>query len=120
MLAKSYTDIPMGEFWAMPFGGKPAAYHQVRSDEFPADVIETRSTAHVYGKPLVAAEALTSSLPQWTSTPWTLKWVADKYMAMGVNRLVLHTSPHQPSDAHKPGLIPTRVEADSRWGFPSC
>lgn len=104
MQAKSQTDIPMGEFWAMPFGGQPAAYQQVRSDEFPADIIETRSTAHVYGKPLVAAEALTSSLPQWTSTPWKLKWVADKYMAMGINRLVIHTSPHQPDEAHKPGL----------------
>ncbi len=104
MLAKSLTDIPTGEFWAMPFDGEPAAYHGVRSDEFPADIIETRSTAHVYGKPLVAAEALTSSLPQWTSTPWKLKWVVDKYLAMGVNRLILHTSPHQPSDTHKPGL----------------
>ncbi|UAK23120.1 glycosyl hydrolase [Sphingomonas nostoxanthinifaciens] len=104
MLAKSYTDIPMGEFWAMPFGGKPAAYQGVRADEFPADVIETASTAHVYGKPLVAAESFTSSQPLWTTTPWKLKWVADKYMAMGVNRLVIHTSPHQPDDAHKPGL----------------
>jgi len=104
MLAKSQTDIPMGEFWAIPFGGKPAAYQGVVNDEFPADIIETRSTAHVYGKALVAAEALTSSLPQWTSTPWSLKWVADKYMAMGVNRLVIHTSPHQPDDTHKPGL----------------
>lgn len=104
MLSKSLTDIPMGEFWAMPFGGKPAAYHQVRTDEFPADIIETRSTAHVYGKPLVAAEALTSSLPQWSATPWSLKWVADRYMAMGVNRLVIHTSPHQPDDTHTPGL----------------
>ncbi|MES2021881.1 MAG: glycosyl hydrolase [Pseudomonadota bacterium] len=104
MLAKSKTDIPMGEFWAMPFGGKPAAYQGVRADEFPADIIETASTAHVYGKPLVAAESLTSSQPQWTATPWALKWVADKYMAMGVNRLVIHTSPHQPDDGHKPGL----------------
>jgi hypothetical protein len=104
MLAKSQTDIPMGEFWAMPFGGRPAAFQGVVGDEFPGDIIETRSTAHVYGKPLVAAEALTSSLPQWTSTPWSLKWVVDKYMAMGVNRLVLHTSPHQPDDTHKPGL----------------
>ncbi|PNB53212.1 glycoside hydrolase, partial [Pseudomonas sp. FW305-130] len=70
MLAKSKTDIPMGEFWAMPFGGKPAAYQGVRADEFPADIIETASTAHVYGKPLVAAESLTSSQPQWTATPW--------------------------------------------------
>ena len=104
MLAKSQTDIPMGEFWAIPFGGKPAAYQGVVNDEFPSDIIETRSTAHVYGKPLVAAEALTSSQPQWTSTPWSLKWVVDKYMAMGVNRLVIHTSPHQPDDTHKPGL----------------
>ena len=104
MHSKSFTDIPMGEFWAMPFGGKPAAYHGVRADEFPADVIETASTAHVYGKPIVAAEALTSSLPHWTSTPWSLKWVADKYMAMGVNRLVIHTSPHQPEVGRKPGL----------------
>ncbi|MCI4591754.1 glycoside hydrolase [Sphingobium sp. BYY-5] len=104
MLAKSYTDIPMGEFWAMPFGGKPAAYQGVRADEFPADIIETASTAHVYGKPLVAAESLTSSQPQWTATPWALKWVADKYMAMGVNRLVIHTSPHQPGNDHQPGL----------------
>jgi len=104
MLAKSHTDIPMGEFWAMPFGGKPAAYHGVRADEFPADIIETASTAHVYGKSLVAAEALTSSLPLWRATPWNLKWVADKYMAMGVNRLVIHTSPHQPNDDYRPGL----------------
>jgi len=104
MLAKSHTDIPMGEFWAMPFGGKPAAFHGVRADEFPADIIETASTAHVYGKSLVAAEALTSSLPLWQATPWNLKWVADKYMAMGVNRLVIHTSPHQPGDDYRPGL----------------
>ncbi|WBO21940.1 glycosyl hydrolase [Sphingomonas abietis] len=104
MLAKSYTDIPMGEFWAMPFGGKPAAYQGVRADEFPADIIETASTSHIYGKDLVAAESFTSSQPLWTTTPWKLKWVADKYMAMGVNRLVIHTSPHQPDDTHKPGL----------------
>jgi alpha-L-rhamnosidase/Glycosyl hydrolases family 2, sugar binding domain len=104
MQAKSRTDIPMGEFWAMPFGGSPAAFQGAPSMEFPADIIETRSTAHVYGKPLVAAEALTSSLPQWSQTPWKLKWVVDKYLAMGVNRLVLHTSPHQPDDTHKPGL----------------
>ena len=102
--AKSRTDIPTGEFWAMPFGAEPAAFQGVRSNEFPGDIIETRSTAHIYGKPLVAAEALTSSLPQWTSTPWSLKWVVDKYMAMGVNRLIIHTSPHQPGDTHKPGL----------------
>jgi hypothetical protein len=104
MLAKSLTDIPMGEFWDMPFGGEAAAFQGVRSDEFPADIVETASTAHVYGKSLVAAESFTSSQPLWTRTPWTLKWVADRYMAMGVNRLVIHTSPHQPDTAPKPGL----------------
>lgn len=104
MQAKSLTDIPMGEYWAIPFGGKPAAFHGVPSNEFPADIAETASTAHVYGKPLVAAEALTSSLPQFSSSPWSLKWVADKYMAMGVNRHVIHTSPHQPGVGKAPGL----------------
>ena len=104
MQAKSYTDIPMGEFWAMPFGAEPASYQGVPSDEFPADIAETASTAHVYGKSLVAAEALTSSQPLWTTAPWNLKWVADKYMAMGVNRLVIHTSPHQPGAGNAPGL----------------
>ncbi|MFC3173653.1 glycosyl hydrolase [Novosphingobium bradum] len=104
MLAKSQTDIPMGEFWTFPVGGKPFSYHRVPTDEFPADIIETRSTAHVYGKPLVAAEALTSALPLWISTPWRLKWIADRYMAMGVNRLVIHTSVHQPTDDRRPGL----------------
>ena len=88
----------------MPFGGVPAAFQGVPSDEFPADIEETASTAHLYGKPFVAAEALTSSLPMYTATPWNLKWVADKYMAMGVNRHVLHTSPHQPGRGDKPGL----------------
>ena len=104
MQAKSYTDIPMGEFWAIPFGEKPAAYNGLPSNEFPADIMETASTAHVYGRPLVAAESLTSSLAQYTATPWNLKWVVDKYLAMGVNRIVLHTSPHQPGADHKPGL----------------
>ena len=102
--AKGRVDIPMGEFWAMPFGGQPAAYQGVRSDEFLADILETASAAHIYGKPIVAAEALTSSMPLWRSTPWSLKWVADKYMAMGANRLTLHTSPLQPGTGHKPGL----------------
>ena len=104
MQAKSLTDIPMGEYWAIPFGGVPAAFHGVPSNEFPADIVETASTAHVYGKPLVAAEALTSSLPQYSASPWSLKWVADKYMAMGVNRHVIHTSPHQPGVGKVPGL----------------
>lgn len=104
MLAKSLTDIPMGEFWAMSFGGEAAAFQGVRSDEFPADIVETASTAHVYGKSLVAAESFTSSQPLWTVAPWNLKWVADRYMAMGVNRLVIHTSPHQPDTVGKPGL----------------
>ena len=104
MLAKRYTDIPMGEFWEIPEGELPAGFQGVPSDEFPADIVETASTANIFGKSLVAAEALTSSQSLWTSSPRTLKSVADKYLAMGVNRLVLHTSPHQPDDAYAPGL----------------
>jgi len=105
MLAKSQTDIPMGEFWALPFGINSAISNsEENTDEFLADIIETASTAHVYGKPLVAAESLTSALPLWRATPWTLKSIADRNLALGVNRLVIHTSPHQPRDDLRPGM----------------
>jgi len=108
MLTKSYTDIPMGEFWTLPAGIDQADWGiELRTHEHPAhlaDIIETASTAHVYGKPLVAAESLTSMQPLWRATAWNLKAMADRYMATGVNRLVIHTSPHQPRDDYRPGM----------------
>ena len=36
--------------------------------------------------------------------PADIKMLGDKAFAMGVNWIVLHTSAHQPFDAHKPGF----------------
>ena len=74
------------------------------SQEHDADVRESASVAHIYGQNLVAAESLTAYLHAWAYSPETLKSTADRLMAMGLNRFVIHTSVHQPVDDKIPGL----------------
>lgn len=100
MTAKARADIPTAEFWYRPFStgpGQPA---------LKADLKESASAAHVYGKPLVAAEALTvaAMFDPWSFSPAMLKPVADEIFAHGVNRLLLHESHMQPLVDAKPGL----------------
>ncbi len=98
---KGRVDIPMGEFWTPLPGQKDSAEH-------PADVREAASAAHIYGKPIAATESFTTMffVPGWAQSPFYLKPLADQNFARGVNRIVFHTSVHQPfvDDAHKPGL----------------
>ena len=98
---KGRVDVPMGEFWT-PLPG------QSDTPEHPADVREAASGAHIYGKKIVGAESFTSMpfIPGWGQSPFYLKPLADKYMAMGVNRIIFHTSDHQPfvDGRHKPGI----------------
>ncbi len=98
---KGRVDIPMGEFWT-PLPG------QSDTPEHASDVKEAASGAHIYGKKIVGAESFTSMpfIPGWGQSPFYLKPLADKYMAMGVNRIIFHTSDHQPfvDDKHKPGI----------------
>ncbi len=100
LLNKSFVDIPMGEFWTPPPGMKDGAEH-------PADLLEAASAAHIYGKKFAAAESFTTApnAPVWAS-PYYLKPLGDKAMALGINRFVFHTSDHQPfvDDQHKPGM----------------
>ena len=101
LLSKGRVDIPMSEFW-VPLPGQPD------NAEHPTDVREAASAAHIYGKTLVAAESFTSMpfVPGWGQPPSYLKPIADRYFAMGLNRVVFHTSDHQPfvDEAHKPGI----------------
>jgi hypothetical protein len=60
--------------------------------------------AHIYGQNLVAAESMTASSGAWAWSPATLKPTADKEMAMGLNRFVIHTSVHQALLDKQPGL----------------
>jgi alpha-L-rhamnosidase len=101
LLNKGQITIPMGEFWT-PIAGVA---------DFPAreaDVLEAVSAGHIYGKNIIATESFTSnpSTPGWGQTPFYLKQLADQNLARGVNRIVFHTSDHQPftDDKHKPGI----------------
>jgi hypothetical protein len=97
---KGLVDIPMGEFWVRPPG-------QGHTPEHPTDVREAASGAHIHGKTLVAVEAFTTGPPMsgW-QPPSYLKRFADFYFAQGMNRIVFHTSDHQPfvDGKHKPGI----------------
>jgi hypothetical protein len=97
---KGRVDIPMGEFWTPAPGTADTPDHA-------SDPREAASAAHIYGKPIVAAESFTTCTPAsvWSS-PSYLKPLGDRAMALGINRFVIHTSDHQPfvDDRHKPGI----------------
>ncbi len=96
MDVKRLADIPMSATW-LEGPGQPSRYHD-------ADVRESASVAHIYGQNLVAAESLTVYRNAWMFSPETLKSTADRMMANGLNRFVIHTSVHQPVDDKIPGL----------------
>jgi hypothetical protein len=113
---KGRVDIPMGEFWTLLPGEGHRASHVM-------DVHEAASAAHIYGKPLVATESFTSFVPGWNDPPSALKWVGDHFMAMGVNRFVIHTSVHQPFVDRKPGItlgpFGQHYTRNNTWAEPS-
>jgi len=100
---KGRATIPMAEFWTPGPGQDDGPNHM-------ADMKEAASTAHIYGKPIVAAESFTTMppplVPAFSQSPFYLKRLADRALAHGINRFVIHTSVHQPfvDDEHKPGM----------------
>jgi len=97
MEVKRKADIPMSAFWTPRSAGASSVGYQ-------ADVRESASVAHIYGQNLVAAESLTASSDAWAYSPERLKPTADMELASGLNRFVIHTSVHQPTDDKLPGL----------------
>jgi hypothetical protein len=96
MEVKRSAAVPMSAMWTAQAGRSSAQYD--------ADIRESASVAHIYGQNLVAAESLTAGAGAWTFSPETLKPTADREMSMGLNRFVIHTSVHQPSNDKVPGL----------------
>ncbi len=103
-----YCDIPMGEFWrhwASPFNTRS------ENVNFAAFI------AHVWGKPIVGAEAFTSrpteTTGRWLTTPAALKAQSDGAYANGVNRIIYHRFVHQPwaNDKYLPGMTM------GKWGM---
>jgi hypothetical protein len=98
MEAKRTNDVPMSAMWTQRPGVNA---EQHRHD---ADIRESASVAHLHGRTFVAAESLTAGSDPWAWAPATLKPTADKELAMGLNRFVIHTSVHQPLLDKGPGL----------------
>ncbi len=91
LLYQKNVDVPMGEFW-------------VPDDFIRPDMKDAASTAHTYGKPLVAAEAFTSRGRAWDLSPYTMKASGDRAMTLGINWFILHSYVHQPYDDYLPGF----------------
>ncbi len=84
------ADIPMCEFWSDTFDTR----YSVR---------EAVSIAHVYGKPVIGAEAFTS-IDKWLLHPGAIKANGDWAFCEGVNKMVIHRYIHQPFPQARPGL----------------
>ena len=104
-----FCDIPMAEFWQPTNECDLAALARDPYRVF----METRwgnrslgngkavaSTAHVWGKRIVGAEAFTAyptkDSGRWLQGPYELKVQCDRIFADGVNRMVFHRFVHQP------------------------
>ena len=98
MEMKRYDDVPMAAMWTQRPGVNAEQYG------YNADIRESASVAHIWGQNLVAAESMTAASNPWGWSPNTLKPTADKELAEGLNRFVIHTSVHQPLIGKAPGL----------------
>lgn len=89
--AGKYADIPMGEFWV---DERPATH-------FPSPI----SAAHIYGKPIISAEAFTEEVdPNWGVHPYMLKQKGDFAWTKGINEFMFHRYAHQPNTKVVPGM----------------
>ena len=79
------ADEPMGEFWSYaPYSGSDSC-------------TEMASGAHVYGKPILGAEAFTATdAEKWQAHPGTIKAMGDWAFCEGINRFVFHRYALQP------------------------
>ncbi|MBX7259405.1 MAG: glycoside hydrolase family 2, partial [Candidatus Hydrogenedentes bacterium] len=85
-----YCDEISGEFW-------------VEGSLGTIELRDAASAAHIYGKPIVWAEAFTGG-PAFVNTPRDFKARGDWAFCEGINQFVLHVVIHQPWDDKKPGI----------------
>jgi hypothetical protein len=91
------ASVVQTEYWAY------SAEHR-STDEDRFFVKEASSAAHIYGKPLVAAEGMTSIGNQWNeSLGLNLKPSFDRGLTEGMNRLVWHEFTSSPPELGLPG-----------------
>jgi len=90
MRAKQFGEIPMSAMWARD----PAT--PWRPSSYSLDIRESASVAHIDGRQVVAAESFTANVKPFDWSPTRLKKTADLEFLDGVNRVVIHSSVHQP------------------------
>jgi hypothetical protein len=91
------ADIPMAAMWTWPGRDGP-------DPTYIADDRGAASVAHVHGQNIAAAESFTAFGYPWAFAPRDLQPVADLEFALGINRIVIHTSAHQPLMDRRPGM----------------
>jgi len=84
------ADHLSGEFWAT-------------GDLGSIELRAASSASHIYGMPVVSAEAFTGG-PAFVSHPYALKKRGDWAYTEGINHFVLHVYIHQPWEDRKPGM----------------
>jgi len=96
------ADVPMSEFWSGH--GPEQVFNRNKA---------MASSGHVYGKPVVAAEALTATAlnGKWQEHPFRLKPAGDLAFTQGINRFVINFSTMQPWTDRKPGMT------SGSWGI---
>ena len=96
---KQAVEKPQGEFWTYQREG---AY----------DVKDCSSAAHLYGKPIASAEAMTDC--EYKNTPADLQRVANIAFALGAQELVVCATPHIPYPTASKPYIAGREYAINR------
>ncbi len=89
------SDIPMTEFW---YPKAPS-----NQNEYAKPVYSAASAAHLYNKPVLAAEACTQLGVDWSEHPFSVKYLIDYNFTKGINHLVFHTFSHTPQKEVFPG-----------------
>ena len=89
------VDVPMTEFWTRtPW-----------TDNRTVKMVS--SAAHVYGRPVVAAEAFTgeAQTSRWLDYPYAMKALGDQMFAQGFNEVFFHRYAHQPNVNVTGGMV---------------
>jgi len=86
------NDMPQGEFW-------------MHTRAAQTNCRRTAMAAHIYGRPLAAAESFTSMDGHWVEWPALLKPRADAALIDGINHFVWHTFDASPEEFGKPGIV---------------
>jgi len=108
------ADIPMGEFWSGIYRpGVPVDMQRRGCWDSPAceTIRQTASAAHLYGKPLVAAESFTGYSRPFVLDPYDVKAFGDRALCDGLNRFVIHLFMTQPMEEFNGKPVVVRLHA---------